>query len=371
MQHWVSEWADRRPPARVLHLDSAAAGRPSRSTLEAVAAHAWLEAEVGAYVAQERATGVLDQLRADVGALVAVPAAGVAFVDSGTTALTSLLDAWRLPAGARIGIVPAEWGHNVEQFARRGFATQPLATDATGRLDLEALERTLDVDPPAVVHLTHVTSHRALVQPVEQALASCRAAGVPLWLDVAQAVGHVDTETGADAVYGTSRKWLTGPRGVGFVAVAERHWETLDVLRPRALGDEHPPVRYLESHEAHVAGRVGLATAVREFLATGPTVVTARLAEVGRLAREVLAEVPGWALVDPPDVPSAISALRPTAGQDVALERARLIAEHGILTTAEAIARAPLDMTGPLLRVSPHVDVATDHLERLARALAQ
>ena len=345
-------------------------GRPSRSTLEAVAAHAWLEAEAGAYVAQERAADVLDQLRADIGALLAVPAAGVAFVESGTSALSALLDAWRLPPGARIGIVPAEWGHNTEHFARRGLATQLLQTDADGRLDLEALERTLNVDPPAVVHLVQVTSHRGLVQPVEQAAAWCRAAGVPLWVDAAQAVGHVDTETGADAVYGTSRKWLTGPRGVGFVAVAERHWDGLDVLRPRALGDAQPPVRYLESHEAHVAGRVGLATAVREFLADGPPAVTARLAEVGRMTRAALADVPGWSVLGPADAPCAITALRPTAGQDVIAERRRLIAEHDVLITAELVLRAPLDMTGPLVRVSPHVDCSPEQLDRLARALA-
>jgi pyridoxal 5-phosphate dependent beta-lyase len=46
-------------------------------------------------------------------------------------------------------------------------------------------------------------------------------AGVPLWVDAAQALGHVDTARGADAVYATSRKWLTGPRGVGLLAVTE------------------------------------------------------------------------------------------------------------------------------------------------------
>ena len=39
----------------------------------------------------------------------------------------------------------------------------------------------------------------------------CRAAGVPLVLDAAQSLGHVDTDLGADVVYGTSRKWLAGP----------------------------------------------------------------------------------------------------------------------------------------------------------------
>jgi pyridoxal 5-phosphate dependent beta-lyase len=371
MPERIAEWGDRRPPARVLHLDSAAAGRPSCSTLDAVAAHARLEAELGAYVAQEAAADVLDRLRVDVAGLLGVPADGVAFLESATTALVALLGAWPLAPGARIGVAPAEWGPNVEQFARHGYEPQLLPTDATGRLDLDAFERTLDADPPAVVHLTQVASHRGLVQPVAEAARRCRAAGVPLWVDAAQAVGHADAATGADAVYGTSRKWLTGPRGVGFLGVGERYWETLDVLRPRMLGDDHPPVRYLESHEAHVPGRIGLATAVRELLTDGPSRIWARLAEVGRATRSALADVPGWLVVDPTDVPSAITALRPAAGQDVFAERARLLADHGILTTAERVARAPRDLPEPLLRVSPHVDVTPEQLDRLARALAQ
>src|SRR4051812_28937249 len=124
MGEWATEYAARRPPARVRHLDTAAAGRPSRTTLEATAAHAALEAEIGAYVAQERAADVLEQLRADVGGLLGVPPGSVAFVESATAALTALLGAWRLPAGARIGVVASEWGHNLAQFEHHGYALQ-------------------------------------------------------------------------------------------------------------------------------------------------------------------------------------------------------------------------------------------------------
>ena len=31
-----------------------------------------------------------------------------------------------------------------------------------------------------------------------------------------------------------------------------------------------PPLAHVESHEAHVPGRIGLANAVREYLAAGP-----------------------------------------------------------------------------------------------------
>ena len=50
--------------------------------------------------------------------------------------------------------------------------------------------------------------------------------------------------------------------------------------------------------------------------------------------------------------------------------RARLIAEHRIVTTYAGVERAPREMTGPALRLSPHVDVTADDLDAFAAALA-
>jgi len=55
--------------------------------------------------------------------------------------------------------------------------------------------------------------------------------------------------------------------------------------------------------------------------------------------------------------------------QDVAGTRARLLDEHGIVTTAGAVTRAPREMTAPLLRISPHVDGTPGDLARLRQAL--
>jgi pyridoxal 5-phosphate dependent beta-lyase len=238
---------------------------------------------------------------------------------------------------------------------------------------MAGLERVLASNPPALVHLTQVTSHRPLVQPVSEAAVLCQEAGVPLWVDAAQAVGHVDTATGADVVYATSRKWLTGPRGVGMLGVAEPWWERLRIDAPELERDAQPagtgPVWFLESNEAHVSGRVGLCNAVREFMAAGPDQVWQRLASVGRQTREILADLPGWAVVPAAGPDSAITTLRALDGQDIAAARARLLDQHGIVTTFCATGRAPLEMTEPLLRVSPHVDCTPGDLTLLRKAL--
>jgi pyridoxal 5-phosphate dependent beta-lyase len=364
---------DARPEARMVHLDTAAAGRSSIATLRATAAYAQREAAEGAYVAQAEAKPVIEQGRASLARLLGVEPDGLAFTESGSAARAALLDAWQLWPGDTVAVVRSEWGPNLTAFANRGLQIVELAAHGDGTVDLDELGRFLAATPPAFVHLTQVASHRGLVQPVAEAAAVCHAAGVPLWVDVAQAVGHVDTASGADALYGTSRKWLTGPRGVGMVAVARSSWNRLRV-RPSALdmvgvAPGYPPVQMLESSEANVAGRVGLANAVREYIEMSPETVHALLAGVGKATRAVLSEVPGWEIAGEADAPCAITSLRPLGGQDVGQVRERLLAQR-LVTTHAHPARAPREMTASYLRVSPHIDCTDADLTLLADVLA-
>ena len=366
-------WSQRRLSFHGLHLDAAAAGRCSAEALLAAADHAVLEAQAGCYVAEAQAATVLAAGRSALADLLGVPPAALAFVESASVALATLLRAWPLREGDAVAVTASEWGPNLAAFADHGLVITELGTHPAGELDLDQLERVLTARPPAFVHLTQVASHRPLVQPVSQAAALCRAAGVPLWVDAAQALGHVDTATGADVLYATSRKWITGPRGVGMLAVAEPWWDRLRIRTPAldrsTFPSDQPVFQLLESREANIAGRIGLCVAVRQHFEAGPARVRQRLAEVGQMTLEVLADLPGWELAAAIDAPSAITALRPTAGQDVAMVRRRLLGEHKILTTCATAFRAPREMTEPLLRISPHVDCTRDDLYRLRAAL--
>jgi pyridoxal 5-phosphate dependent beta-lyase len=363
----ADSWRAARPRPAGRHLDSAACSRQSDRVLAAVAAHARHEAELGGYVAEAAAADLLQQGRSVIGGLVGMAAADVAFVESAQAALSTLLAAWRLPAGSRVACLPGEYAPNTAMLRAAGLTPEPLAVDGDGHADPDALARSLATDPPRLVHLTHVASHRGVVQPAREVAALCRASGVPLVLDAAQSLGHVDVDLGADVVYSTSRKWLAGPRGVGVLCVRPAVAAELVPVLPAPAG--LPPVRALESGEAHVAGRVGLVLAVGEHLAAGPHRVRERLAALGRAGREVLDGAAGWRVVEPLDEPTATTTLRPPDGVDVVATRARLVAEHGIVTTAALRERAPGEMTGPVLRVSPHVDGTVEDLEALAAAL--
>ena len=335
--------------------------------LEATAHHARPEAELGGDVAEATADDLLQQGRSVLAGLVGMAAADVAFVESAQAALVALVTAWRLPAGSRVACLPGEYAPNVAQLRTYGLRPEPLPVDGLGRADVDGVARLLAEDPPRFVHLTHIGSHRGLLQPAGEIVALCREAGVPLVLDAAQSLGHTDVDLGADVVYSTSRKWLAGPRGVGMLFARPAMAAQFTPVLPEPEGV--PPMRAFESGEAHVAGRVGLVIAAGDHLAAGPERVRARLAALGRATREVLADAGGWQVIEPVDEPTATTTLRPPDGIDVVAIRAHLLGDHGIVTTAIGPERAPGEMTGPVLRISPHVDTTLDDLEALAAAL--
>ena len=362
-----ASWRAVRPRPAGRHLDSAACSRQSSRALDAAAHHARHEAELGGYVAEAASDDLLQQGRSVLGGLVGMAAADVAFVESAQAALVALLTGWRLPAGSRVACLPGEYAPNVAQLRTYGLRPEPLPVDGSGRADLDGIARLLATDPPSFVHLVHIGSHRGLLQPAADVIAVCRAAGVPLVLDAAQSLGHTDVDVGADVVYGTSRKWLAGPRGVGMLFVRASLAARLRPVLPEPEGV--PPMRAFESGEAHVAGRIGLVIAVGEHLAADPDRVRERLAGLGRATRELLDGVAGWTVIEPVDEPTATTTLRPPEGVDVVAIRSHLLTEHGVVVSAIGPERAPGEMTGPVLRVSPHLDVALEDLEALAAAL--
>lgn len=363
-------WAAARPTVAGLHLDSAACSRQSFAVMDAVAQHARHEAEVGGYVAAEAAAPVLDAGRAAVAALTAMASTDVVFTTGSNHALDLLLGSW---TGERtVACLPGEYGPNLAVMAANGFQVSALPVTGDGRLDVDRAARQLATQPPALAHLTPLASHRGLAQPAAEFARVCRDAQVPLVLDAAQALGHLDCAVGADAVYSSSRKWLAGPRGVGVLAVRPHLAERLRPrLPPHGWGVPGTALQHLQHGEANVAARVGFSVAVGEHLAAGPEQVRRRLAEVGRATRAALADVAGWRVVEPDDEPTAITTLEPTQGARPAEVRSRLIAEHAIVTTCAEIERAPFEMHTAVLRVSPHIDCASSDLERFVEALAE
>lgn len=359
-------WTALRTDTPMLHVDTAACGRTSVATRAAVTEHLELEAQLGGYVAEAEASEATETARRLLGELLGgFHADELALLDSGSAAGAQLLAAWPFEPGDQVWIAQSEWGPNLAAFKDRGLDAVTLDVDDNGAIDLEKLQRRLGSERPAMVHLTGFTAHRALAQPARQIIEICDAVEVPVVIDTAQALGQIEIPAGAAAVYGTGRKFMCGPRGVGYLAVREP-WQGRLIPRAPALHWGRP-VRDIESREAYVAGRVGLATALRQYVEIGPAPIRERLQAIGRALRAGLADLPGWSLRDAVDAPGSIVALVPDEDVDLAQLRSDLLARK-MVSTASGVERAPLDIVRPMLRLSPHVDFELDWIPQI-RAL--
>ncbi|WP_375003278.1 aminotransferase class V-fold PLP-dependent enzyme [Gordonia sp. PS3] len=350
------QWHAARVEPSIGHLDAASAGRSSNAVITTLHEHLIREARNGSYIAADERAETLEAGRRALGSLIGHRAEEIVFRDSARSALRALLNTMALPLSPTVWVAKNEFGPNLLEFERRDFAVRTMPEgDVYGHVDVDSLENMLQFEQPDFIHVCHIGSASGLVQPVAKIVEVAHNAGVPVIVDMAQSVGHVPTVTGADVVYGTSRKWLTGPRGVGFIAI-----------RP----DSRIDVRLLPS-ESFIAGQLALSTAVAEFLDIGQQRVYTELAGIGRIARERLHGIGSWEVMEPVDEPSALVTLAPPPGwrpADVQAARDRL-REIGLLVTAADSWRAPLAGEDSLLRISPHLDVRPEQLDQLANAI--
>ncbi|MFC5089909.1 aminotransferase class V-fold PLP-dependent enzyme [Amycolatopsis plumensis] len=326
-----SEWASLRfQKEEVLHLDTAACGRTSHAVQARVATYLAHEAEVGGYVAEASMASVFKNGRAGLGALIGFTAEDVAFTESASTAFVQLLASWPLEKGDTVWALRSDWGPSLAALIDRGLRVELLDVDSRGVLDVDALERRLRHSRPALLHMTAALSHRAVLQPITECLVACSSREVPVILDVAQAAGQFAVPEGVAAVYGTGRKFLCGPRGVGYLAVSKVWQPALHPRAPALVVEAWPGedrlVRRLESREAFIGGRAGLAVALGEFHEMGAGRIRARLDAIGRAGRRVLGNVPGWSACDPVGAPGAIISLEVASDYvDLAVVRAKLL----------------------------------------------
>lgn len=356
-----SAWHAARVEPEIVAWDSASAGRSSNAVIETVTNHLWEESKQGSYVAMDAAAAELDRGSRELAALLGHHADELFFRDTARAALRALLGVANLPIASTVWVARNEFGPNLVEFERRGYAVHTLPNvDVYGHVDTDALENMLQFEQPDFIHVCQIGSGSGVVQPVATIVEIAHAADVPVVVDVAQAVGHVPTITGADVVYGTSRKWLTGPRGVGFAAVRPDSRLRIDIAEADA-----------GTTGGFVAGRLGLGQAVSELIEAGPQKVFDELAAIGAAVRERLTGIASWEVVEPVDEPSALVTLAPPPGFQTAdvVAAAAHLRKIGLLVTPAGPERTPLMRDDAVLRLSPHLDATREDLDRLATAL--
>jgi cysteine desulfurase/selenocysteine lyase len=373
--------------AHAVHLSACGSGLMPQPVLDAVRDHLELEARIGGYEAQDRQAEALDGVYDQVARLVGAKGREIALLENATVAWCQAFYALPFTSGDRILTCEAEYAANYVAFLQRakrdGIVIDVVPNDASGRLDLGALEAMID-ERVALIAITWIPTNGGLVNPAAAVGEIAKARGIPYLLDACQALGQMPVDVaalGCDFLSATGRKFLRGPRGTGFLYIREALIEDLEpamidhfaapwVSRDRYVlrGD----ARRFETWENSYALRAGLGVAAAYAMEIGLGAIKERAWALADGLRERLGSLPGAELRDlGPETCAIVSfTLEGHEPRDVVAA----LHDKGINIGTSEPDSTRLDAEARrlpnLLRAAPHYYNTEEELDKLVTALA-
>jgi selenocysteine lyase/cysteine desulfurase len=305
--------ADTPACAELIHFNNAGASLMPDPVYSTLLEHLGLERRIGGYEAASRAAAALAGFYDEFAQLLNVGASEIAYVENATRAWDMAFYALRLGRGDRVLAHESEYVSNylaiLQQAQRRGFEVDLVPSDATGQIDVEALDGMI-TPATRLVALTHVPTQGGLINPAAAVGKIARRNGLVYLLDACQSVGQIDLDVskiGCHILSGTGRKFLRGPRGTGFLYVSNDLVGTLDppFVDLHSASWNRPDgfefvggARRFENWESFVAGRIALARAVRYARDLGIAAIERRVTTLAARLRSEVSAIPGCEVRD-------------------------------------------------------------------------
>jgi cysteine desulfurase/selenocysteine lyase len=379
--------ADTPAASRLAYLHNAGAALMPVPVVEAMKQHIDLESEIGGYAAADRESDRLDSVYGSVARLLNAAPDEIALMENATVAWQMAFYALPFRKGDRILTAEAEYAANYVAFLqvakRTGAIIEIVPSDASGELDVHALERMID-ERVKLIAITWVPTNGGLVNPAAAVGEIARASGIPYLLDACQAVGQmqVDVEAiGCDMLSATGRKFLRGPRGTGFLYVRRALLQRLEppmidhFAAPWVSRDEYrlrDDARRFETWENNYAARLGLGAAVDYALDIGLAPVEQRCRMLADRLRSGLASIRGITIRDLGRAPGAIVSFTMEGYEAEAIVSSAAAAGITIGASDPSSTRIDAEIRSlpPVVRASPHYYNTEVEIDRLIGHLA-
>lgn len=288
---------------QVLHFNNAGAALPPSPVINAVQQHLMLEANIGGYEAAEAAADKIEKFYDSAAKLINCHRDEIAFIENATRAWDMAFYSLKFKKGDRIITAVAEYASNYLAFLHMakhtGVSIEVIENDASGQLDLHALENKLD-ESVKLIAITHVPTQGGLINPALEVGRLANKWHIPYLLDATQSVGQMPIDVkkiGCDFLCATGRKYLRGPRGTGFLyakksKILECDPPFIDLQAATWIKDNdyvlRDDARRFETWEQNIAGKIGLGAGLDYATQLGMAAIWERIQYLASLFRQQL-----------------------------------------------------------------------------------
>ena len=354
-----------------IHLDNCGSSLMPRPVVETLKNALERDISVGGYVAQEQQVTALEQGYVSLSRLFGGTKDDYAFVGSAVDGWTKAFYSLPMAPGSNLVTAFNEYCSNFVAYLQvaktRGVEIRVARQADEGGIDLDHLRSLID-EKTAVISISHMPSSSGEINQVAEVGEIAREFNVIYQLDACQSAGHVPVrieDIGCHIMTGTARKFLRGPRGIGFLYVNE---EARSKMEPVVLTNQsaawtsrdaytlREDTRVFEAWERSVVNQLGFRAAMDYLLDLGVENAAAGIAANARYLREALNGVSGVAIACPPTATSASITFN-KEGLTPAEIKERLEAQHIAVQIASVVhTRLDLEDRGvdSAVRVSPH-----------------
>lgn len=297
------------------HLNNAGAALMPQAVIDAIQGHVRLESEIGGYEAADARAAEIAAGYDALAEIVGSKRENIAVVDSATAGFIQALSSFDFAAGDLIVTTRCDYTSNQIQYLalskRRGVEIVHANDLPEGGVDPDSVRDIIARRTPRLVAVSWIPTNSGLVQDVEAVGEVCEAAGVSYIVDACQAVGQIPIDVNrlrCDYLSATARKFMRGPRGVGFMYASDRalargdHPLFVDMRGARWIAADMYEVsataRRYEDWEFPYALVLGQAAAARYALDVGIDAAQARSWELAATLRDALGEITGVRVID-------------------------------------------------------------------------
>jgi cysteine desulfurase/selenocysteine lyase len=379
--------ADTPGVKKVIHFNNAGAALMPNPVIDAVQGYFEHEALYGGYETHRKRGNQIEAVYESLAELIGADRSEVALSDNATRAWDVLFYALGLGEGDRIITTASEyvsnWAAYLQVRDHKGVVVDVVPDTPAGVVDVEALESMVSERETALITLNHMPTNGGQVNDAIAVGEVAARHDVAYLLDACQTIGQMPIgvkEIGCDMLTGTSRKYLRGPRGVGFLYVRDSFAESLDPIfvevenAPIVLPDSYTLARgahRFETWEKSYANVAGFGAAIDYATEIGIPAMWQRIQELAATMRKQLAQIDGVTILDRGLVRGGIVTFNVESRQ--ILEVRELLAERSISVSTSSPFSAPVDMRARnlagLVRASVHAYNTDDEIDELVSAI--